>query len=98
MSEINDIGEIPKDAFPINLKLITKYKRTEPILMAKYNYSKYHKGYFYGGSNIDVNLITCEDNIFIPEILQSYVLHWYHTYLLRPGMDITKAMIGQHFF
>ena len=32
------------------------------------------------------------------KILQSYVLHWYHTYLLHPGMDRTEATILQHFY
>ena len=36
VSEINDIKEIPEDNFPINLKLIKKYQRLEPIIKAKY--------------------------------------------------------------
>ena len=39
-----------------------------------------------------------EYNIFIPSILQNYVLHWYYKYLLHPGMDITEAMIFQHLY
>ena len=35
----------------------------------------------------------CEYKIVIPSKLQSYVLHWYHTYLLCPVMDITEVMI-----
>ena len=34
--------------------------------MDKYKYGTYHKGYFLGGSNIYLNLVTCEDNIVIP--------------------------------
>ena len=93
MSEINYIEELPEDTFPINPKLIKKYQRQEPSIIAKYKNSIYHKGYFRGGSNIDLSLIMCKDNIVIPSILQSYVLHWYHIYLLHPGMDRTKAMI-----
>ena len=58
----------------------------------------YHRGCFREGSNIDLNFITCEDKIVITEKIQSYVLHWYHTYLLHPGMDGTEAMICQHFY
>ena len=47
----------------------------------------YQKGSFCGGINININLITCEDNIFIPAIFQGFVLNWYHTYLLHPVMD-----------
>ena len=53
---------------------------------------------FCGGGNIYLDLITCEDNIVIPPIIQSYVLHWYHTYLLHPGMDRTEATSSQHLY
>ena len=53
---------------------------------------------FCGEVNIYLNLITCEDNIVIPPIIQSCVFHWYHTYLLHPRMDLTEATIIQHFY
>ena len=31
-------------------------------------------------------------------IIQSYLVHWYHTYLLHPGMYRTEAIISQHFY
>ena len=98
MSEINDIEEIHEDTFSINLKLITQYQRTEPSLMAKYKDGTYHKGYFCGLSNVDINLITCEYKICIPSILQSYALYWYHTYLLHPVMDRIEVMIRHHLY
>ena len=66
MSEINDIEEIPKGDFSINLKLIQKYQRQEPIIISKYKNGTYHKGSFCGGSKIDIKIRTCEDNIVIP--------------------------------
>ena len=98
MSEINDIKEMPEGNFPINLKLITKYQRTEPSLMAKYEDGTHHKGFFGGGINIDLSLITCKDKIVIPSKLQSYVLHWYNKYLLCPGLDRTEVIIFQHLY
>ena len=65
-SEINDIKELPEGTFSINLKLIQKHQGSEPSIIAKYKYVTYHKGYFRGGSNIDIKLITCEDKIVIP--------------------------------
>ena len=53
---------------------------------------------FCGGGNIYLNLITCEDKIVLPSILQHYVLHWYHTYLLSPGIDLTEAIIFQNVY
>ena len=67
-------------------------------MIAKYKYSTYHQGYFCGSSNIYIKFITCKDNIVIPPILQSYILHWCHMYLLHPGMDRKEAMIHQHLY
>ena len=98
MSETNDTEELPDGLFPINLKLIQKYQRLEPSILAKYKIGTYQQSPFCGGINIDISLITCKDKIVIPSKIQSYVLHWYHTYLLHPGMDITEAMISHHFY
>ena len=98
VSKINDIKELPGGTVTINLKLIPKYQRLELNIIAKYKTGTYHKGSFHGGSNIDIKLITCKDKIGIPSIPQSYILHWYHTYLLHPGMDRTEAMIHQYLY
>ena len=81
VSEINNKEEIPEGNFPITLKFIQQHQRSEPSPMGKYEYGMYHKGYFCGGSNNNLSIITCVDNIVIPSKLQSYVLHWYHMYL-----------------
>ena len=96
MSEINYTEEIPEDILCIHLKIIDKYEWKYSSLKNKYKMCTYQKGYFRGGSNININIITCEDKIFTPSMPQSYVLYWYHTYLLHPGMDRTEAMICQH--
>ena len=96
MSEINDIEELPEGTLPINLKFIKKNHWLEPSIIAKNKTGTSHKGYFRVGSNVDLKLIVCKDNIVLLQKLQSYVLHWYHTYLLRPGMNRTQAMTCQH--
>ena len=98
VSEINDTKEIPEGNFPINLKLIQKYQREEPSIKDKYKYFTYHKGSCFGGSNINLNLITCKDKIVIMSKLKSYVVHWYHTHILHPGMDRTEATIRQNLY
>ena len=94
LSEINDIKEISEDSFSINLQLIQKHQREGYSITDKYKYGTNHKGYFCGGSNIDLKIITCKDRIVITSKLQTYVVHWYHTYLLHPGMDRTEVMIS----
>ena len=66
--------------------------------MAKYKNGMCHKGYFSGGSNDYLKLITCKNNIVILSKIQSYVLHWYHMYILHPGMYRTEAIIFQHLY
>ena len=92
------IKEIPDGTLPINLEPMNQYQRKYPSLMAKYKEGTYHKDYFSGGSNIDLNLIKCEDKFVIPSIIQIYILHWYHRYLFHPGMHITEAMIQHDFY
>ena len=36
--------------------------------------------------------------IFIPLIIQSYILHWFDMYVLYIGLDRIDAMIRQHFY
>ena len=55
--------------------------------MTKYNEGTYQNDSFCGGSNIYLNLITCEDKVVILSKFQSYELHWEHTYLIHAGMD-----------
>ena len=61
--------------------------------MDKYRMVSNETGFFNGGIHIDLNFITLEDNNIIMPILQSYVLHWHHMYLVHPGMDRTEAII-----
>ena len=63
--------------------------------MAKYKRIAYKHSHFCGGSNINLKLIMCEDKIIILLVLQSYVLHCYHKYLVHPGMDRMEARINQ---
>ena len=45
---------------------------------------------------IFINLIMCEGKMFIPLIIQSNVLNWYNTYILRPVTDRKEATILQY--
>ena len=82
----------------MDLKWIQLHQWAEPSLMAKNKNGMYHKSYFTGGSNKSLSLITRKDNTFMLSNIQSYVLHWYHTYLLHQVMDRTEAIICQHFY
>ena len=62
MSDINDIEELTGFIFPVNLKISNQYQQKYPILMSEYKTRKYKSDSFRGGSNINLNPITCEDH------------------------------------
>ena len=72
---------MPGGNFPINLRWVQQYQQMEPSLMSKYECGAYHKGYFGGGGNNYLSVITCKDKIVIPSKLQTYVLHWYKLFI-----------------
>ena len=57
----------------------------------------YHTKSLCGGGT-DIELICYNGKIVIPCALQKYILNWYHTYLLHPGMTRTEETIRQHFY
>ena len=67
-------------------------------MKAKYEDGMYHTDSLRGGNNTDIKLITCKDKIVILSKLQSYILNWYHMYIVHPVMDITKSMICQNLY
>ena len=86
ISELYDIDELPEGMFPISSNIIDRYQREDPVLSEKLNSVEYQKGYFCGGRNT-IKLVTCKNKIVIPQKLQKYVVKWYGTYLLHPGLD-----------
>ena len=95
MSELYDIDELPEGTFPLSFNIIDRYHWEDPPILEKLNSAEYQKGYFRGGRNT-IKLVTYKNKIVIPQKLQKYVVKWYHTYLLHPGLDRTEAMICQN--
>ena len=58
--------------------------------------ANYHTKYLRGGGNIFM-LICKSDKIFVPTILQKYVVNWYHKYLLHTDTEHTVDAISQHY-
>ena len=59
VSEITDTKELPEGIFFINFRPIDQDQRKYPSLLAKYKEFMYQKYSFCGGSNINLNFITC---------------------------------------
>ena len=102
---INRLHRIPPIKNKLCQKSMTSNNYLNLLFLLILNWSKKINGrnhtirfIFPGCSNIDINLITCKDKIVITSKLQSYVVHWYHMYLLRPRTDITETIICQHLY
>ena len=85
ISELYDIKELHEGMFPLYFNLIDRYHREYPFLTEELKCSEFTKGFFCGGRNT-IYIITYKDKIVIPQKLQKYVVKWYHTYLLNPGL------------
>ena len=64
--------------------------------MAEHTISTEQKYHFRGGSNINHDVLTCKDDVFILSITQSWVLNWLHTYILHPVLNRKEATISQY--
>ena len=53
---------------------------------------------FCCGGGIVKQFIGISDKMFLPEILQQYVVNGHKTYLLYPIIDRTETTIGQHYY
>ena len=98
------MDELEPDTFPLSFITIDEYQRNNSILLKKLKSSLdtnneygYHVKSFRGGGK-EIKLICYNSKIVIPSALQKYVLNWYHTYLLHPGITRTEETIKQHFY
>ena len=97
LAENYGVDDLPLDTFPLTYKIMDKYQRKDKEILNKLKMKVYHAKDFRGGGTTRM-LVCYNDKIVIPKILQRYVLHWYHTYLLHPGMIRTEETIRQHLY
>ena len=95
--EMYDTEDLPNGTTPLKFKTIDQYQQEYPGTKPKFKSAKYLKGYFRGDRN-SIDMVTYQDKIVIPQKLQKYVVHWYHMYLIHPGMDCIEAVLCQHLF
>ena len=93
-----DNKDLPKEMYPLKFQTISKYQEKDAALMKKLATDKtYELTTFHGGENKEIELITKEEKIVIPQKLQRRIVEWYHTFLCHPGETRTEQTIRQHF-
>ena len=76
--------------------MIYKFKRKNKELAAKLKCANLNNNFCGGG--IFTQLTCRSDKNFILKILQRYIVNWYQTYLLNPGMGHTATTFVQHLY
>ena len=85
---------IDADTFPLAYDTIAEAQQEDETLQDIVDEHPDH----YERRIIQQNLLIFRDNkIVVPQVLQSYLIDWYHSTLLHPGIDRLKASIKQHF-
>ena len=93
-----DDKDLPDEMYPLKFQTLHDYQEKDQKLMKKLlEDSRYTLTAFHGGENKEIDLITRDEKIVIPEQLQRRVVEWYHTFLCHPGETRTEQTIRQHF-
>ena len=97
LAVIYGVNQLDGDTFPLTYRTINKYQRKDKELAEKLKCANYHTKSFCGGGNTFM-LIYKNYKIVMTTTLRKYVVDWYHTYLLYPGMQRTEASISHYYY
>ena len=94
-----DDKDLTEDMYPLSFQTLSDFQVKDEKLMKKLlsDDSRYTLTAFHGGEDQEIDLITRDEKIVIPEQLQRRVVEWYHTFLCHPGETRTEQTIRQHF-
>ena len=92
-----DDDDLPITSYPLAYDTIDAAQRLDTVLLSKLknNNAGYSSKAFCGGGK-ERTLITRNDKIVVPKILQKRVITWYHDTLCHPGVNRTEETIKQH--
>ena len=87
--------DIEDSTCPLSYTHIDELQQQDDELLAALKKGKHSVTAFHGGEK-SIDLITYKEKIVVPEALRDRAVHFYHTYLLHPGINRTEASIAQH--
>ena len=92
------VDELPADAYPLRMPLISNEQRKEKALQDALHKpkSKYTRTEVRGGKR-RFDIIEINGKIVVPTSLRKRILHWYHDQLMHPGITRMVKTIRQHF-
>ena len=82
--------------YPLSYKLLMTHQQKDKKLLSKISDPAYAlKEYRAAGKTR--TLITNNNKICVPDLLQEPLVNWYHEQLCHPGMTRTELTVRQHF-
>ena len=88
LEELEQLVFEETESFPLNLSLVRKTQQNELNKNKKLKQLLDDKTSGYNITTLDnVEIITYEDRIYVPQKLQKRTLEWYHHFLNHPGGD-----------
>ena len=93
-----EIGEdFPKD-YPLSYREIESRQKEDPeIRKLLRDKSDVYKETVYPCGDKSYTLITKENRIVLPKVMQKKAVEWYHQVLMHPGETRTELTMAQHF-
>ena len=92
IEQIMASSENISEKFPMSPCLIAKSQKKDKALMNKAKDSKHD----YGTKTVEgFELITYQNKIVVPKILQGRIIAWYHEYLVHPGSTRLEQTLSQ---
>ena len=93
----DDTPEFAED-YPISYAQIEYEQKRDNALMDAYVNSALYDKEVRKHSDKSYELITRNEKIVVPAVLQSKTVEWYHHTLMHPGEKRLELTIGQHFY
>jgi hypothetical protein len=85
------------DRFPLAYHNIQECQKADPEIQKLLTTKDDYKETEFPSSDKSFTLVTKDDKIVVPKVLQKRFVEWYHGALMHPGETRTELTIGQHY-
>ena len=85
------------DSFPLAYATIQECQKADVEVTKLLQHKDTYQETSFPSSDKNFTLITKDDKIVVPKVLQKRIVEWYHTALMHPGESRTELTLGQHY-
>ncbi|MGH7973972.1 MAG: hypothetical protein ACREBR_00500 [bacterium] len=80
--------------FPMSWKNIERHQQADPVVLRELNTDNSVTAKIFGRYTV----IHYKDKVYLPEVLVTPIVEWYHDFLCHPGMSRELITMNQHFW